>query len=191
MTDGDLIRLVREGSVSACETLVRRYVPQLMAICRARIRSLHTAEDLAQESLLKALNSLDSLTDGDRFGPWIRSIAINLCRDAQRSQRHRVWHGVSTESQGTPLNEIAVDLGLPDRELERQEDRTQLWNAIDALPDECREVVLLRYFDECGYDQMSARLDVSRATVNARLAKGRELLRRRLAAHQEQSHELR
>ncbi len=189
MTDGDLIRLVREGSVSACETLVRRYAPQLMAICRTRTRSHHAAEDLAQESLLKALHSLDSLTDGDRFGPWVRSIAINLCRDSMRSARHResVW----SNQDDAQSHELPSDNELPEREIERREDLEQLWEAIDALPADCREVVLLRYFDERGYDEMAAMLEVSRATVNARLAKGREMLRRQLASHKEQSHELR
>ncbi len=191
MTDGDLVRLVREGSVSACETLVRRYAPQLMAICRCRVRSHHGAEDLAQESLLKALNSLHSLTDGDRFGPWVRSIAINLCRDEQRAGRHRERNWSNLDSNGSTQEDASVDLELPEQEIERQEDCEQLWEAIDALPVECKEVVLLRYFDERGYDDMAALLEVSRATVNARLSKGRSLLRRQLATHKEQSHELR
>lgn len=191
MTDGDLIRLVREGSVSACETLVRRYVPQLMAICRTRLRSHHTAEDLAQESLLKALNSLDSLTDGNRFGPWVRSIAINICRDAHRASLHREGNWVSISDDESRSDGAAVDHALPEQEVERQEDHEQLWEAIDALPEECKEVVLLRYFDERGYDEMAAMLEVSRATVNARLSKGRSILRRQLATHKEQSHELR
>lgn len=190
MTDGDLIRLVREGSVSACETLVRRYAPQLMAICRARVRSPHNAEDLVQESFLRALNALDSLTDGERFGPWVRSIAINLCRDTARTRCRREEHGSHDGGHGASPDTAVVHVP-PDREIEREEDHELLWEAIDALPEECREVVLLRYFDDCGYDEMAALLEVSRATINARLAKGRSILRRRLATYREQSHELR
>jgi RNA polymerase sigma-70 factor (ECF subfamily) len=189
MTDGDLIRLVREGSVSACETLARRYAPQLLAICRSRVRSQHSAEDLAQESLCKALNSLHTLTDGNHFGPWIRSIAINLCRDTLRLSRRqgREWSSLAD------MNDLPARAAVapPDQSLERMEEQETLWAAIDALPEECREALLLRYFDDRGYDEIASLLDVSRATVNARLARARAILGRRLSKHEEQSHELR
>jgi RNA polymerase sigma factor (sigma-70 family) len=188
MTDGDLVRLVREGSVSACETLVRRYAVQLLAICRSRVRSHHSAEDLAQESLLKALKSLHTLTDTNNFGPWVRSIAINLCRDSQRSARHeREWR--SLDSQNGSVTDDAA--GLPEETLERSEEQESLWAEIDALPADSREVLLLRYFDARGYDEMASLLEVSRATVNARLAKARSMLARVMSKREEQSHELR
>jgi RNA polymerase sigma-70 factor (ECF subfamily) len=189
MTDGDLVRMVREGSVSACETLVRRYAAQLLAICRTRVRSHHSAEDLAQESLLKALKSLHTLTDDNNFGPWVRSIAINLCRDAQRSAKRHERDWPSLDSQNGSLFDGKV--AQPEEPLERLEEHESLWAAIEALPADCREVLLLRYFDDRGYDEMASLLGVSRATVNARLARARSILARAMSKHEEQSHELR
>src|SRR5437773_11670977 len=67
--------------MAAYAELARRYAAPVLAVCHDRIRCWHAAEDLAQETLLRGLKSLTSLTDGERFGPWLRGIAQRVCLD--------------------------------------------------------------------------------------------------------------
>jgi RNA polymerase sigma-70 factor (ECF subfamily) len=144
-------------------------------MCRARIGQ-HSAEDAAQESLGKAFQELPQIADPDRFGGWLRAIASRVCVDWHRRNR------VPGRSPATA--EPAVLENLPARTdhgaAVAVEQQTQLWNAIDELPEELREVLMLFYCDDLSYDAIAEWLDISRSTVNSRLAKARESLRRQM-----------
>jgi RNA polymerase sigma-70 factor (ECF subfamily) len=177
MSDGELVRQALEGRTTACEELARRWSPRLLAVCQARV-GRDAAEDLAQDSLLRALQSLRQLDQPERFGPWSRAIAIRACIDWQRRRRimERPETSLSLRLDGTAA-QAATATGAS---LEVREEREQLWSAVETLGDDLKEVLLLFYCDNLSYDAVAELLDVSRATVNSRLAKARDQLRRRL-----------
>ena len=86
MTDGELVRQALSGQAAAREELARVWSPRVLAMCRARIGH-RAAEDAAQESLGKAFHELRQITDPDRFGGWLRSIASRVCVDWHRRNR--------------------------------------------------------------------------------------------------------
>lgn len=167
---------VRKGQRSAQECLVRRWAPRVFAICRARLGHASINEDLAQESLLRALARLDSLKEPDHFGPWLRSIATNVCVDWIRTKTHRP-HTVSIDSTDETITATSHDIDT----LDRTEITLELRQQIDLLPMDLREPILLFYYDDVTYDQIAETIGVSRATVSARLTKAREILGRKLA----------
>jgi RNA polymerase sigma-70 factor, ECF subfamily len=177
MTDGELVRQALAGGRSARDELARRWSPRVLAVCQARV-GRDSAEDLAQESLLRALRSLDQLDSPERFGPWIRSIAMRSCFDWLRRRRlmERPWSSLPENAESTA--QAAVN-PLPSP-VEDNEERDRLWSAVSRLPDEQREVLLLFYCESQTYDAVADFLEVSRATVNSRLAKARDTLRRQL-----------
>ncbi len=179
MTDAELVRQTCDGEPLAREEFVRRWSPRVLAVCRAHIGRHHASEDLAQESLIRALTHLDQLDDPCKLGAWLRGIAVNVCRDWLRARpREQVSFSVLSDSRnGESLGE--TDDGI--QQIERQERRQQIKSEIDALPDELREPLLLHYYDEITYEQIADILGVSRATVNTRLAKARRHLAKRLA----------
>lgn len=162
---------------------MRRYAPKLLAVCRARIGRDEAVEDLAQEALLRGLTHLCSLEDPSRLGAWLRGIAVRVCQDWLRARRRRQIP--FSAGNGEYANEGRcgpADASGPHAEqLEQEEQREHLQEAIGALPDELREPLLLFYYHETTYDQIAEMLGVSRATVNARLARARQLLAFRLA----------
>lgn len=183
MTDAELVRRAREGERAAQEQLVRRYAPRLLAVCRARVGRHEAVEDLAQEALLRGLVHLSSLEDPDRLGAWLRGIAVRVCLDWLREQSRRAVSLSAMASESAALDPVASDdeaISQSDR-VDQQECREHLLRAIDALPDALREPLLLFYYDEMTYAQIGGMLGISRATVNARLARAREQLARRLA----------
>ena len=87
MTDGELVRQALTGHVQAYEELVRRWAGRITALCHARVGCAAAADDLAQETLLRGYRSLDTLTDTDKFGPWLCQIANRTCLNWFKAQK--------------------------------------------------------------------------------------------------------
>lgn len=178
-TDAELVSEARRGKRAAQDQLARRWSARILAVCRARVGRAEAAEDLAQESLLRALEHLEALKSPERFGAWLHGIAVRVCLDWQRRQarQRRSFTSLSESGREVPDN------GFHGNELSEVDDeRRHLTQAIESLPDELRETLLLFYYDDMTYQQIADMLGVSRATVNSRLARSREILARSLAA---------
>lgn len=87
MSDGELVRQALSGRSSAYGELARRWSAPILAFCHAKVRSVHAAEDLAQESLLRGLRALPTLSEPEKFGPWLRGIALRVCLDWLKSKQ--------------------------------------------------------------------------------------------------------
>jgi RNA polymerase sigma-70 factor (ECF subfamily) len=179
-SDADLVRLARAGRTTAYEELVRRWAARITALCHARVRRAHLADELAQETLLRGFRSLDSLTNPDRFGPWLCGIALRACLDWLKAKQNAQVPFSVLGSQYDPDDAADRCNGTVEADLERDEERRQIMAEVEALPDEYRTVVLLYYYQDLTYRDLAKLLGVSSATVNARLTKARALLRTRL-----------
>ena len=178
MTDTELVRQALDGHQAAQDQLVRRWAPRVLAVCHARVGRRCAAEDLAQETLLRGLTHLKTLQQPDKVGPWLRGIASRVCLDWLRS-RSREQTSLGRVQADLVQNTVRGDAEVG--RIEHDESRERLLAEVDALPDELREPLLLFYYDDVTYEQIAQILEVSRATVNARLAKARSLLAKRLA----------
>jgi len=189
MTDAELVHQTLAGRATAYDLLVRRYAARVLAVCHARVGRASAAEDLAQEALVRGLSSLKSLSDGEKFGPWICGIASRACLDwLKRAERKTVsLEGLNGDNAGghQPFSAAASD--DPSQRAELQDELARLLGAVESLPDNLREAVMLYYYEDCSYEELAARLGVSTATINARLTQARQALRRGLGAP-EQTH---
>src|SRR4051812_41356701 len=86
-SDSELVGLAQGGQLTAYEELVRRWSARVLAVCHAKVRSCHTAEELAQESLLRGLRAIGTLEDPAKFGPWLCGIASRACLDWLKSSQ--------------------------------------------------------------------------------------------------------
>jgi RNA polymerase sigma-70 factor (ECF subfamily) len=180
MSDGELVRRALDGRFDARDELVRRWAARVLACCHAHVRCRQTAEDLAQESLLRAFRALASLEDPEKFGAWLRGIAQRVCLDWHKSKVSRQATFTSLAPEQDPADLASVDEG-PEQIFDRAEQQRRLLSAVDELPDECREVIMLYYYQDVTYRDLAQQLGTSAATVNARLTKARALLRERLS----------
>jgi RNA polymerase sigma-70 factor (ECF subfamily) len=119
------------------------------------------AEDAAQEALLKGFSNIDELRDSERFGTWIAGIAKNLCVDHIRRRRrkrrfHRLW---VTQPEASSSEYSGLE------------------KALCELPEDYRVALMLYYFDGRSAKNIAEALDVSEATVCARLSRARNRLR--------------
>jgi RNA polymerase sigma-70 factor, ECF subfamily len=185
MTDGELVRQAVGGDRSAGDALVDRWAARVLAFCHARTADRHAAEDLAQEALLRGLRSLNTLDAPEKFGSWLCGIAVRVCLDWRKAKQ-------STQVPFTVLNgEGGYD--PPDNcrpgggesglaRIERDDELRRLMSEVEALPEKHREAILLYYYQDVTYGDLAAMLEVSTATINARLTEARALLRSRLTS---------
>jgi len=131
---------------------------------------------LAQEVFLRCLRDLSTLHDPRCFGPWLCSIARNVCCNWVRSRQHAPELFTDCESNGHAGQVPVLDRAT--EEAEMAYDMELLRAGLCALPEIYREVIRLFYSDRLTYKEMAALLGVSPATVNARLSEARERLRR-------------
>ncbi len=180
MSDGEMVRRALGGDRGAGEALVRRWSAPVLAFCQGLTRNRHAAEDLAQETLLRGLRSLATLTDPGKFGPWLRGIAARVCFDARKAKQSTQVAFTAPSAEGPP-EELLAREAAADAAAEAGDDLAQLRREVESLPEAYREVLLLYYYQDVTYQQLAELLEVSTATINARLTKARAMLRERLS----------
>jgi RNA polymerase sigma-70 factor, ECF subfamily len=158
------------GESVDCPLDVQLWYRRVFALCHSRLLSAADAEDATQETFVRALGCLHELRSPAAMGGWLRQIAHNVCVDTIRRQRVRQTSPVN-------LNEVA---GVPLEAACGRESREQLVRLVHALPESLREIILLHYYESMTYDQMATWLNVARSTVNERLCKARQLLKKQL-----------
>jgi len=176
--DADLVQDTLEGSNSAFEELVRRWTPRVLAVCHARVGRAGAAEDLTQETLLRAFRALRTLSEPARFGAWLRGIAVRVCLDWLKSPERKVIQFSSLGQEWRPDEVPCPNEGDP--RLDRESENRRLLEIVESLPEELREVVMLFYYQELKYRDIAEIVGVSAAAVNARLTRARVLLRERI-----------
>lgn len=161
------------------EELVNRHKDavyrQMLRVCGNR----QDAEDVLMEALLKAYRSLEQLREPETFRAWLAQIARRVCW--QLRQREALAPLLQLSEMG--LQAEPVQPGEPlDMELARREIKELLWQAIDQLPEELREVYLLRDVEDLGGIEVASRLGISLAAMKSRLHRARSVLREKIDA---------
>ncbi len=136
------------------------------------------AEDVLMEALLKAYRSLEQLRDKASFRAWLGQIARRLCWQLREREALTPLLQLSLmEDEGTEL-QSAED--APDVELARREMKALLWQAIGELPQDAREIYVLRDVEEMSGEEVAKKLGITLAAMKSRLHRARQGVRERL-----------
>jgi RNA polymerase sigma-70 factor (ECF subfamily) len=169
--DASLVERSAGGDLEAFEVLVTRYQRVLFKVALRMLGEHADASDATQAALVKAYQNLESFDPRFRFFSWIYRILLNECLNARRSRRRHEHEDVAEEA----AREIAGN-GTPLEALERAERRQRVQKALLALPDDYRQVVVLRHFAELSYDDIAATLAIPAKVVKSRLYTARQRL---------------
>jgi RNA polymerase sigma-70 factor (ECF subfamily) len=185
--DGAVVQAVIDGDTEAFRTLVERHKRRLYAVILKLVGDGDVAEELAQETFVKAFRAISSFRQDASFGTWLVQIGIHTTRDQLRRTKRQRDRGIISidalrDSHGHSLELVDESRGAdPGAEVEAREERTLMRRALDELPDEYREVLVLKHLEGWRYEQIAEVSGDSIGTLKVRAYRARQLLRERLA----------
>lgn len=172
-SDQDLVLHVRRGETDAYGELVQRYQLSVFNVCFRLLGERRDAEDMTQETFIRAYERLNMFDAERPFGPWIRRVAANLCLNRLNL---KATPQVELDDE---FEEPASRPG-PEALLIAKQQATTVRAALLALPAHYRAVIELRHFQELDYDEMAKMLQLPMNTVKSHLFRARKLLAERL-----------
>ncbi len=174
-SDEDLVLLVQQGDKSAFDFLVLKYQHRIIQLVNGYIKDPAEAQDVAQESFIKAYRALGSFRGEAAFYTWLYRIAINTAKN-YRLARARRSASQEVDVQDAEAIENAPQLqGLdtPERLLLTQEMLDTIKVALSTLPEEMRIAIELREFDGMSYEEIAVAMDCPVGTVRSRIFRAR------------------
>jgi RNA polymerase sigma-70 factor (ECF subfamily) len=175
--DATLVEKARTGDKQAFGELVSRHEGAMFAIARSYFASEADVEDAVQEAFVKAYQRLSQLEAGSRFAGWLARITANTCIDTLRSKSEKV----SLEQFATTV-QLHPRLGqiqfTPATLASRGERSDMVRAAVGRLPEDLRVVVMLYFGEGMTYDQIADYLDTTFSTVQGRLNRAKQALKK-------------
>ncbi|MEM8615881.1 MAG: sigma-70 family RNA polymerase sigma factor [Pseudomonadota bacterium] len=169
MSDEDEIRRAAQGDRAAQAALVHRTMPQVFRLAYRMLADAAEAEDVTQETFLRAWKALPTWQPKAKFSTWACTVAVNLCRDRLRKKRPYAMAKLPER----------VDPGLrPDEALTQKQAVTAMTDQIAALPDRQREALTLCALEGMGNIEAAGVMDVSVEALESLLARARRTLRK-------------
>jgi RNA polymerase sigma-70 factor, ECF subfamily len=174
-----LVRAAARGDTAAYRRLVETHMRAVYAVAYRIVGDADDADDVAQETFVRAWEALERYDERYAFYTWLRTIATRLALHVRGKRRRRRTDG--GESFETAAETVADTGADPVANAAAAELRMHVQEALDRLPEEQRAVVLLRG-QEMSYAEIAAALEIPVGTVMSRLARARERLRELLRA---------
>lgn len=179
ITETELLRASLAGSKDAFGRIVEHYQPLICAITYSATGDFGRSRQLAQETFIRAYKSLAQLRDLEKFHAYLCRIARNLVDKSIRQQRfdvirdaHPLEDAASAKSPEPDPGEMAIS----------KEHQALVRQAIEAIPEQCREPIVLYYRRRRSIAQVAADLELSHDAVKQRLLRGRKLLKTEIAS---------
>lgn len=164
-----LVQKMKNGNEDAMELFVRRYYPAILRYCGCHVRGRELAEDITQETFEHFFRALGSYQHIGKAQNYLYIIAGNLCKNSYRKQTELSLSGI-LDTAREPLPETAKTLLL------NLEESIDMGLALNKLPEDFREVILLYHFQELKLREIADILNIGLPLAKYRLRKGRELL---------------
>ena len=178
-SDITLVELAQQGDIEAYEHLVERYHARIYSLTYQMTSNREDAEDLTQEIFIKALQALPKFKGKSSFYTWLYRIGINKTINYRKKRNRRRPLSLDSleeeKGEGVALQEGDKQL-TPDHDLRIQELKVKLNEAIDALSDKHRTVVVMHDIEGIKHDEIAKIVGVSVGTVRSRLFYARQQL---------------
>ena len=142
--------------------MMQQYGAHVVGLCTLLLKDAHLAQDVAQETFIRAWKQGNLRQETEKA--WLSRVAVNLCRDEQRSRWFR-----HVDRRFTP-EELPIPADAPDAD-------SDLLDSVHRLPAREREVIVMHYWNDMAPEDIARLLNINRATVFRRLARGRKRLK--------------
>jgi RNA polymerase sigma-70 factor, ECF subfamily len=184
--DVELVRRTRNGDIAAFERLFWLYEKRVYNIVYGMVGNPSDAAELTQDVFVRVFQTIKTLKTDEAFLTWLRTVAINICRDHARKKAQ-----VRVESLDQKLSfdeeelirDVADTSDGPAAVVENAETEAAVHRAIDSLSPEHRMVVTLHHFEDMDVRDIAKALGCPTGTIKSRLARAREELKRKLVPY--------
>ena len=178
MSDEDLIGQFQAGTAEAFNILVDRYSERLMHYLYGFLGDTGRSQDLLQETFLRVYRNRHSYRPIAKFSTWLYTIAGNLARSEYRKRKRRRMYSIQLVNRDHEEYELAIpdESFSPDRHTESTLQDKYIQKALDQVPPDFREVVVLRDIQQLAYDEIAEITGLPMGTVKSRINRGRTKL---------------
>ncbi|GAB4117585.1 MAG: RNA polymerase sigma factor SigW [Candidatus Caldatribacteriota bacterium] len=183
MDELKIIELCLLGKTKYFSRLIDNYRHMIYNLAYRMSNNLQEAEDIAQETFIKAFQYLDHFNPNYKFSTWLYQIALNIIRD--RFKKKEIFsYSLDTPKEGADTESLPPEpvdhTHNPEYILTRKEEAELIQRAINALPLKYKEVIILRHIQDLSYLEIARILKLSESTVKIRLFRAREQLKKEI-----------
>ena len=181
--DQALVERAQAGEKQAFEKLVGKYQRKLGRLLSRFIRDQAEVEDVTQEAFIKAYRALPSFRGDSAFYTWLYRIGINTAKNHLVARGRRAPTSTefdSDEAESFEDAELLHDINTPERMLQSKQIGQTVNAAMDALPDELRNAIVLREIEGLSYEEIALEMNCPIGTVRSRIFRAREAVAEKL-----------
>lgn len=181
--DIEIIDRVLEGDTEAYSAIIEKYQNMTFRYVYSQFNNYDEALDISQDIFIMAMEALKSFRRESKFSTWFYSIMVNYCKNYRKKKRR-----YNTVPISSTKNNEEYEIQLPDERADPEQDVVLsdslriVKEEIYRLPDDYRDVLVLRDIDGLSYNEISEILSIKLSNVKVRIHRGRELLKNRLHA---------
>jgi RNA polymerase sigma-70 factor (ECF subfamily) len=184
--EAEFVEKLKSGDAKAFDLLVTRYAGDIYAVLYRITEDVDEANDLTQETFLRALKAIEKFRGEADLKTWLTRIAINESRNRFRWWKRRKREKTFSLDASVGDSEMSIHETMPGKSTSPEENILQmereeiLRRALNALPQIYREAIVLCDIENLSYTEIASALDITMGTVKSRIARGREELRAKL-----------
>ena len=185
-SDYELVKLVQQGNKRSFDLLVIKYQSRVISIVGRFVKDSSEAQDVAQETFIKAYRAIKSFRGDSAFYTWLYRIAVNTAKNFLMAKKRRPGHSQSIDvalddgEQFSDHLEALHDIETPESKLVRDELKHIIDTAIASLSEELKTAICLREFDGLSYEAIAETLNCPIGTVRSRIFRAREVIDERV-----------
>ncbi len=172
------VNRVLNGDVNTFEHLMHAHEKTVYNLALRSLGSREDAEDVTQETFLKAYRSLGSFRGDCKFSVWLYRIVSNLCLDQLRARKRRPTQSLTVENDDGEEDQLEIpdEHFSPEKLLDRKLTRQSVQRGLASLPDDSRQILLLREIRGMSYEEIGQTLGLEPGTVKSRIFRARKRL---------------
>ncbi len=181
--DEQLVKEAANGDQEAFSQIVKRWERKIFALCYGILGCEESARDAMQETFILAYKNLSKFRGEAKISSWLHRIAVNQCLTKQRTLKRLGENSLEEQiEKNLAMAELSfeIDRSSPVQNLEREERIRLVRKAVNALPFELKQVVIMKEFEDMTFQEISETLGIPLSTVKSRLYTALKQLRKKL-----------
>ena len=171
-----LVKRAKSGDYQAFDLLVLKYQSRLISTAFKFVKDVHIAEDIVQDSFIKAFNALESFREDSSFYTWIYRITVNTSKNFLVSKKRKSELLNSDLSEEASYEIEPVETYSPEDLLQATQLQKVITETFDQLGEDTRTALTLRELDGLSYEQIADVVNCPVGTVRSRIFRGREVI---------------